>query len=306
MEFKKIRHFLAVLEAGSLGDAAKRLNISQPALSKSIHSFEQTIGGPLFIRSPRGMIPTAAARAIELRVRIISAEVDRAQTEIREIREAGRGRIAIGAGPSLAQVVLPKAIGRLLQSSPNVEVVVIDGFIDTLLPAVRSGEIEFALLTLTPQIHEANIDSEILVPRDRTVVVAGPHNQVASRRSASLKDIWPGPWVLAREPDQLRRKLTDLFAGANLPAPRAAVEFSSISFALGAMRESNLISFLPEILVRPDVNVGALRTLQIPELTWDRSLGAVLRRGSSLTPAAKRLLGEIKRICRQFNRLGEN
>jgi DNA-binding transcriptional LysR family regulator len=299
MELRKLRHFLAVLEAGSLGDAAKRLNISQPALSKSIQSLEQTIGGPLFVRSARGMIPTAVARAIELRVRIISAEVDRVQIEIREIREAGRGQIAIGAGPSFAQAVLPRAIGRLLQSSPNVEVVVIDGFIDSLIPAVRSGEIEFALLTLTSQIHEANIDTEVLVPRDRTVVVAGPQNPMASRRSVSIKDIWPGPWVLAREPDQLRRRLTDLFARADLPAPRAAVEFSSISFALGALRESNLVSFLPEILVRPDINKGALRAVQIPQLTWERSLGAVFRRGSSLTPAAKKLLAEIRRICHQ-------
>ena len=75
MELTKLRHFLAVLETGSLGDAARRLNISQPALSKSIQSLEQSIGGPLFMRSPRGMTPTAMASAIELRSRIIAAEV---------------------------------------------------------------------------------------------------------------------------------------------------------------------------------------------------------------------------------------
>jgi len=296
MELTKLRHFLAVLDAGSLGDAAKRLSISQPALSKSIQSLERAMGSPLFVRSARGMIPTAAASAIELRTRIIAAEVDRAEGEIQEIRQATRGRIAIGSGPSFAQSILPKAIATLLQTSSNVEVTVRDGFIDTLLPAVKSGEIEYALLTLSPQLQHPDIDTEVLIPRNKALVVAGAHNPLVSRRIVSLEDVWAGPWILAREPDQLRRKLTDFFSRAGLPPPVASLELGSIPLSLGALREGNLISFLPEILVRQDLAAGTLQPL-LPELTWERSLGAVFRRGSALTPAARKLLDEIRLVC---------
>lgn len=298
MELKKLRHFLAVLEAGTLGGAARRLNISQPALSKSIQSLEQNVRSPLFIRSARGMAPTPTARAIAIRASIISAEVDRAEREIREIQNASRGRIAIGTGPSFAQSILPKAIGKLLQTSPSVDVVVVDGLIDTLLPAVKSGEIEFALLTLSPQTQETNISTEILVRRDRAVVVAGSRNPLVLRRNVSLAEIWASRWALAKDSDQLRRKLSELFSRANLPPPPATVEFSSISFALSVLRESNLISFLPEILVRRELTEGVLRTVRMPELTWERSLGTVFRQNASFTPAAQKLLNEIRIICK--------
>jgi DNA-binding transcriptional LysR family regulator len=299
MDLRKLRHFLTVLETGSLGEAARHLSISQPALSKSIQSLEKIIGSPLFVRSARGVTPTTTARAIEVRARIISAEVDRAEGEIREIQEGRRGRIIVGTGPSFAQSILPRAIGRLLHTSPNVDVVVVDGFIDKLLPAVKAGEVEYALLTLSPQVQDANVDTEILMPRDRVVVVAGSGNPLLSRRNVSLKEIWSGPWVLAKEPDQLRSKLAELFSNVGLPPPHAAVEFSSILLALGALREGNLISFLPELLVRQGLNEGAFGAMRIPELTWERDLGSIFRRGSSFTPPARKLLNEIRGICRR-------
>jgi DNA-binding transcriptional LysR family regulator len=298
MELSKLRHFLAVLETGSLGDAARQLNISQPALSKSIQSLEQAFGSPLFVRSARGMAPTAAASAIRERVRIIATEVDRAEVEIREISGAARGRIVIGSGPSFAQSILPRAIAKLLQASPNVEVVVRDGFIDTLLPAVKSGEIEYALLTLSPQFQQADLDTEVLLPRNRALVVVGSHNPLLLQQNVSLEDTWPGPWVLAPQSDQLRRKLTEFFSRAGLPAPRPALELGSIPLALTALREGNLISFLPEILVRQDLSDGTLHQI-LPELTWERSLGAVFRRGSVFTAAARKLLDEIRAASRQ-------
>jgi DNA-binding transcriptional LysR family regulator len=104
--------------------------------------------------------------------------------------------------------------------------------------------------------------------------------------------------VLARQSDQLRRKLTEFFSRAGLPAPRPALELGSIPLALTALREGNLISFLPEILVRQDLSDGTLHQI-LPELTWERSLGAVFRRGSVFTAAARKLLDEIRAASRQ-------
>jgi len=204
----------------------------------------------------------------------------------------------IGSGPSFAQSILPRAIAKLLQASPNVEVVVRDGFIDTLLPALKSGEIEYALLTLSAQLQQPDLDTEILLPRNRALVVVGSHNPLLSQHSVSLEDTWPGPWVLARQSDQLRQKLTEFFSRAGLPAPRPALELSSIPLALTALREGNLISFLPEVLVRQDLSDGTLHQI-LPELTWERSLGAVFRRGSVFTAAARKLLDEIRAASRQ-------
>src|SRR5690606_28277321 len=76
MNVKQLNHFLAVLEHGSILKASLRLNLSQPALSKSIAGLEGYFGVPLFKRLPRGVEPTAFALALERHARRILTDFD--------------------------------------------------------------------------------------------------------------------------------------------------------------------------------------------------------------------------------------
>jgi DNA-binding transcriptional LysR family regulator len=96
MDLRQLRHFLTVVDCGSAGRAARRLGISQPALTKSIRSLERMLGAPLFTRSNEGMALNQFGRSLERRARSITIEVDRAEREIRELLGAERGRVVIG------------------------------------------------------------------------------------------------------------------------------------------------------------------------------------------------------------------
>ncbi|HXE28787.1 MAG TPA: LysR family transcriptional regulator, partial [Stellaceae bacterium] len=79
LEFRYLRDFVAVMESGSLGDAARRLKTSQPTLTRSVKLLERSVGGALFDRTPHGMRPTALGRALERRARIILGELGSTQ-----------------------------------------------------------------------------------------------------------------------------------------------------------------------------------------------------------------------------------
>ena len=102
IELRHFRAFLAVVENGSLGEAAKRLKISQPTLTHIIQGLERGLGGVLFNRSSQGMKPNALGRALEARARVIAGEVSRAHREIGELLDVERGQIVIGGGPVFA------------------------------------------------------------------------------------------------------------------------------------------------------------------------------------------------------------
>ncbi|HLI20509.1 MAG TPA: LysR family transcriptional regulator, partial [Stellaceae bacterium] len=82
MELGQLKHFLAVIDAGSVGDAARDLGMSQGAMSNSIRALEKSLNTSLFERSPRGMRLTPTGKALEVRARIIAAEADVAADEI--------------------------------------------------------------------------------------------------------------------------------------------------------------------------------------------------------------------------------
>lgn len=114
-----IRSFLAVLEEGSLSRAARRLSLTQPTLSRHIDQLEVSLGGPLFTRSPRGLIPTDKARMIEPYARTIAASaaamVRAASGPLSEMT----GAVRISASEVVGMELLPGMLAPLREAHPG-------------------------------------------------------------------------------------------------------------------------------------------------------------------------------------------
>ena len=113
LESKRLKHFLTVYELGSIGQAAEKLLLTQPALSKSIRLLEDSLGVRLFERTTLGVVPTVFGKALALHAKAIEAEVRHAEAQIASLRGLAAGRVAVGVGPSVATSLMPLATKRL-------------------------------------------------------------------------------------------------------------------------------------------------------------------------------------------------
>lgn len=120
-EFKSLRHFVAVAEAGSVGKAAQQLHMAQPPLSVHIRKLEAQVGAALFHREPGGMRLTDAGRALYVRAREALALANEGFESARAIAGGHRGRLAIGYMFSLGYAWLPRLVPALRVALPNVE-----------------------------------------------------------------------------------------------------------------------------------------------------------------------------------------
>jgi len=297
MELRQLRHFIAVLEHGSLGDAARILDMSQPALTKSIQALERSLGAPLFDRSSHGMKPTSFAQSLELRARVIAAEAGRAREDFDQLSGSKRGLIKIGSTPGASLSILPKALARFTRTHPHVEISVTETLAHELVRRVQTGEIEFALVGVAAASGDDSLGTEVLLPGQRAVVVAAAHHPLAAHRQLALKDIWQGPWLLQRTPDVLRRELTGFFQRAGLPPPIAAIEHDSAVLAKRLLIEGRFLAYVSELYVRDEIAARRLRILPVEgiERVWD--VGFVFRRESPMTPAATKLVESIRAVC---------
>src|SRR3546814_9246472 len=113
MNLNHLAIFQAVAAVNSVSGGARRLNISQSAVSKQLAEFERSVGVSLFQRLPRGMRLTEAGRMLQgfaNRLFAIEAEAEHA---LRDLRQLARGRIAIGASRTIGAYMLPRVqIGR--------------------------------------------------------------------------------------------------------------------------------------------------------------------------------------------------
>ena len=296
MELRQIKHFLAVLDAGSIGDAARKIKISQPSLTKSIQLLERSVGAPLFLRSNAGMTPTSIARSLERRTRLIAAQVEKAEAEIHEITGATRGRVAIGAGPTFANAILADAVARFQQSRPAVEIVVVEGSGNELFPKIPTGELDFSFHTL-PSPPPPDLACEVLLPKEAAVVIAPAGHPLARRPVVTAAELWKEPWVLPRGADPMRLWVREQFRKARRGEPVLVLQASSIAFALSVVARGGFLSFVPEVLAAHEIAAGRVAILRSPSFVWQRDIGAVYHRENPLTPAAADLLDFIRDAC---------
>jgi LysR family transcriptional regulator of abg operon len=145
MRFAQIRDFLSILEAGSVRGAARRLNLSQPALTKNLRQLEAELGVKLFQRTPTGVVATRFGKALSTRARAVLAELRKAEEEIGKLTGGGRGSVAIGVGTVVTTVVVPDAMKQFRTQFPDARVRVMEGLPHALLPMLRDETLDLVM-----------------------------------------------------------------------------------------------------------------------------------------------------------------
>jgi DNA-binding transcriptional LysR family regulator len=117
-----VRSFLAVLDAGSLMGAARKLGAQQPTLSRHVAELEAQLGVPLFERTGRGVTPTAAARAIADAARQMETGASTLAQQVAGRRNATAGSVRITTSQVAATYLLPPVLAALRQAEPGIQV----------------------------------------------------------------------------------------------------------------------------------------------------------------------------------------
>ncbi|HEX3140714.1 MAG TPA: LysR family transcriptional regulator [Rhizobacter sp.] len=117
-----VKSFLAVLDAGSVMGAARRLQAQQPTLSRHIAELETQLGVPLFERTGRGVVPTAAGLAVADAARRMNEGAEQLSRTLARSREATTGTVRITTSDVAATWLLPPVMAALRQAEPGIQI----------------------------------------------------------------------------------------------------------------------------------------------------------------------------------------
>ncbi len=294
MELRQLRHFREVARAASFGQAAERLNITQPALSKSIANLERTLGCRLLERHPTGVTPTRHGLVLLDYAGLVLSELERAVEELNALSGRGGGIVRVGAGATMMRYLLPRAVRRFMAGAGEGSSVSLrQGLKDELLAALRRGDIDLMVGSVTgppePDLHHE------LVLEDRVAVVADSAHPLAGQSDLALDRLHPFQWVLpeGREPENDR--LVAAFAQAQLPPPRIAVRTASSTFMADLLKGSDYLSYLPVALLALDPDYAHLRPLGLAAPIWPPvAVGVTVRRRGVVLMPTRRFINRLK------------
>jgi len=140
-----LRYLQAIVSCQSMTAAARELRVSQPTLSAAMQGMERRLGTTLFLRNPRGVVPTAAGRVLARAADDVFALLRHAQEEILGIESAAAGHFVIGCYHSVGQIFLPTLTTRLATRAPGIQLSFWEGIGPRLVEAVVDRTIQFGV-----------------------------------------------------------------------------------------------------------------------------------------------------------------
>ena len=194
MELDQLRHFLKAAELSSFTRAAQAIELSQPALSRSIARLEEELGQPLFERQTRKLALTDAGKLLQTRAQQILSLVDNTKAEISD--DGQTGTLRVGAIPTIAPYLLPVLLRRFSDGHPRAAVIVQEDTTDNLLKKLAEGVVDVALLALP--LATKYLEIEELFEEELLLVMCKDH-ELCAKKQIRLADIEPLPFVLLGE-----------------------------------------------------------------------------------------------------------
>ena len=293
LKLRQLRLLVTAGRYGSIQNAARELQISQPAASKLIQDLELDFEVKLFRRTNRGVIPTAYGDALIRHGKLILAQVSNAAQELDDLTEGSSGRVVIGTLLAASPNLLPIAIETVLTDRPKVAIKVVEGTNDALMPALFSGEIDMIVGRLPAYRARARLVQEKLFD-GRVVGVVGKQHPLAAKEKVRFDQIGPFGWILPPLETTLRRQVDQFFVSQNQYVPPTILESVSYLANRSLLQTRDLIGLMPEHVVSNDIENGLL-----VELGWvvpfgKGPVGVSYRGPDSLSPAAAEFLKALR------------
>jgi len=246
LKFRDLQVFFAVTASGTMAEAARQLNLTQPAVSEIIAQLEHLFGARLFDRTTRGVEATIFGRALLRRAQAALDEMRQGVRDIEFLSDPTVGEVCVGCAQRLSAAIMPQIVERFSQAYPRVMLQ-----IDELTPLTRElpslRERKYDLLmgrANSPSGEEYfpdDVNVEILFD-DSFVVASASASPWARRRKIDIADLTQARWVLTGPETFGYTGVAEAFHRRGLAMPEVTVITSSIVIANHLLAKNQAIT----------------------------------------------------------------
>ncbi|MEU7780436.1 LysR family transcriptional regulator [Micromonospora sp. SD19] len=259
MQLHQLRYFVAVAEVRHFTQAADLVGITQPSLSKQIHALEADLGAPLFERVRGNIALTAAGEVLLPLATRILADVETATREVQELVGLRRGRVRLGATPSLATSLAPPVLRRFRDAHPTVDLRVEEGGSQDLVRDLLRGDLDLALIIMPSQGADPGLRVDPILRESLVVASVDEVPTASATGELRITDLRDQPMVMFREGYDLRDATIQACREAGFE-PSFAVDGGEMDAVLSFVEAGLGIALVPGIVLarRPGVRITPL------------------------------------------------
>ena len=240
IDFELYRIFYVVANNRNITKASEELNISQPAISKSIKNLEEGLGGALFTRTKRGVILTEEGKEFYKYIKQAIEYINNAESKFTDLINLETGCIKIGISTTLTKNFLLPYLEKFNRLYPKINIQIDTNLTSNLIPKLRNGLIDIVILNVTDNDYDKDIEIVKCKKVTDCFVVNDKYKDLLNKE-ISIKDLNKYPLILQSKKSNTRIFLDDFTRKYNvtlkpnieLASYNLVVEFSKIGLGIG-------------------------------------------------------------------------
>jgi len=298
VKIHQIRAFVEVARQGSIRGASRILQLSQPALTKSIKELEEGVSAQLFVRRSKGVALTECGESFYQHASLILEELRAAQEEILQRQGRLTGQINVGLGASVARTLMPPVITRFHQQHPQVKVRIMEGQLVSMINELRQGELDFTINSYYKGPYDHEFTFEKLFEKNFAVFSQAGH---PAREAKTLSELLKYNWTMPTPRGSYYKQLEELFSDRS-QIPNVGVVCETFSSCISLVAQSDFLSILPEELGTDRLISHRLEIIPIAEPLPKAAYYLIQRRDSQQTPLTASLITQFRRQSQQLFR----
>lgn len=296
---RQIEHAEALARHRNFREAALELSITQPALTRSIKSLEESLGGQLFDRLSTGAELTGAGLVFLERARHLLLESSELEREVGATLGLKLGSLHVATGPYPGEYLVPEALARIIEQHPKLTYRISEMDWREIPDSLLTRAFDVAVADISSVENDSRFDTELLID-DPLLYVCRRGHPLANRGKVDLGEIRSYPLVANSVPPKMISFLSNPGPSGSISRdtgvfePRVAV--TTFSATKRIILSSNVVALAPILQVEPELNSGSLTLIQTEPLPLRMNSGFIYLAGRTLSPVAIRYMEEVRAV----------
>lgn len=287
LDYYKI--FYETARCSSFSTAAKKLYISQSAISQCMHQLEEDLGTQLFVRTRRGITLTTEGELLFQKVETAVLAIEQGENLLTKIHHLESGSLTIAAGDTITKRYLLPFLEQFHAKYPNIRIEMANSYTQQMLQIVKEGKAELAFINLPIDDDQLCIEPCLNI---HDIFVCSPQQSIKSKYS--WNDISQEPLILLEENSNSRQYVEKQFRRKNIPlipqieiaAHDLLLQFASIHLGVACVIEE---------FAQEELTQGKVQKMNLQPPLPSRSIGCAYLKNTPLSLAAKAFLDLIQK-----------
>ena len=280
MNLEQLRSFVEVARFGNFTRAAEELYLAQPSLSRQIAALEQDLGAELFHRARGGSTLTVAGESLLPLARRRLADAESVRRELAELAGLERGRVRLGATPTLCISLVAEVLSAFHAEHPAIELHLSEQGSLRLLDELGSGELDLAMITTTDASSAERFTVTPLLVEELVVVSSAASPPLTARDAITLEEVARLPQITFSSSYDLRSATDAAFRAAGL-TPDVVLEGAEMDAVLRFVERGLGVAIVPAMVL---IDRPGLQSLRLEGTTLDRTISVA--RPADVAPTA--------------------